>query len=62
MELKYLSRVITALYDNWLDVVGNLKKAWRRCTRMPRILGQEGADLRAFRNFYKAVVQAALLF
>ena len=61
-EFKYLGRVLTASYDNWPEVVGNLGKARKLWARMSRIIGQKGADPRTLRNFYKVVVQATLLF
>ena len=42
-EFKYLGRVLTPLDDNWPVVMGKMRKAWKRWTRMSRILGQEGA-------------------
>ena len=36
---KYLGRVLTASYDNWLAVVKNIRKLWRRWARLSRILG-----------------------
>ena len=62
LDFKYLGRVITALDDNWLAVVGNLRKARKWWAHMSRILGQEGEDSRNSGNFYKTVVQATLLF
>ena len=52
---------MTAADDNWLAVVGNLKKAWKRWDRLTSILGQEGANPRVSRIFGKAVVQAVLI-
>ena len=43
-EFKYLGRVITASYDNWTAVVGNLRKVQKQWARMSRVLGWEGAD------------------
>ena len=43
---KYLGRVLTASNDNWLDLVANLRKAWKKWERLYRILGREGADAR----------------
>ena len=59
---KYLGRVMTTRDDNWPAVAGNLRKSWKSCTRMTRILGQEGADPRISGLFFKAVIQAVLLF
>ena len=43
IEFKYLGRVLTTLDDNWPAVMCKMRKAWKRWTRMSRILGQEGA-------------------
>ena len=61
-EFKYLGRALTALYDNWTEVVGSLRKAWKRWARMLRILGQEGADPRTSGKTYNMLVRATLLF
>ena len=59
---KYLGRIITSSYDDWPTVVGNLCKARKSWTRLLRILGREGANLRVSGIFLKAVVQAVLFF
>ena len=59
---KYLVRVMAAGYDDWPAVAGNLVKARKSWGRLSRILSQEGADKRVSGNFFKAVVQALLLF
>ena len=48
--------------NDWLAVVGNFGKAQTSWGRLSQILRREGADLRVSGNFYKAVVQAVLLF
>ena len=55
-NFKYLGRVLTAGYNAWTEVVGNLKKAQNRWARLTRILGPEGANLRVSGMFSKAVV------
>ena len=48
--------------DNWPAVVSNLsgeRSVWKRMTR---ILSRQGAELRVSSFFFKAVVQAVLLF
>ena len=62
LEFKYLGRVLTASYDVCLEVVGKLMKLQKWWARMSMILGQEVEDSRTPRKFYKAVVQATLLF
>ena len=59
---RYLGRALTAGYDKWLAVVGNLGKARNSWGQLSRILSQEGADLKVSGFFYKVVLQAVLLF
>ena len=60
--LKYLGRVMTTGDDDWPAVVGNLLKVRKSWGRLSRILSREGADKRVSGKFFKAVVQAVLLF
>ena len=48
--------------DDWLLVVGNLWKARKGWSRLPIILVREGVNPRASGIFFKAVVQAVLIF
>ena len=59
---KYLVQVITAGDNDWTTVAGNRSKARKSWGRLSRILCWEGADARVSGNFFKAVVQAVLLF
>ena len=59
---KYMGRFLTAVDDDWPAVVGNLTKFWKSWARLSRILGQEGANMKVSRIFFKVVVQAVLLF
>ena len=59
---KYLGRVLTAGDDNWLAVLGKLKKARKSWARTTRILGREGTNPRVSGIFFKEVVQSVLLF
>ena len=59
---KYLGRLMTAGDDKWPAVAGNLVKSRKIWGRLSRILSREGADKRVSGNFFKAVVQAVLLF
>ena len=61
-NFKYLGWVLTVGDDNWLVVVGNLKKAQNSWARLTRILGWEGSKPRVSGMFFKAVVQGVLLF
>ena len=53
---------MTAGYDDWPAVAGNLVKARNSWGRLARILIREGADMRVMGTFFKAVVQQVLLF
>ena len=59
---NYLGRVMTAGDDEWPAVAGNLLNVRKIWGRLSRILCQEGADARVLGNFFRAVVQAVLLF
>ena len=59
---KYLGRLMTAGDDDWPEVAVNLVKSWKSWGRQSRIVSREGADKRVPGNFFKAVVQAVLLF
>ena len=61
-EFKYLGRIVTATEDDWLAVIGNLRKESRSWGRLSRVLGMEGADPKVPRAFYIAVTQDVLLF
>ena len=59
---KYLGRVMTVEDDDWPAVAGNLLMAQKSWGRLARILSREGGEKRVSGNFFKAVVQAVLLF
>ena len=61
-SFKYLGRVISAADDAWPEVEKNLALARKVWSRMPRILSREGAVPRVYGLFFKAVVQAVLIF
>ena len=61
-NFKYLGRAMTAGDDDWPAVTGNLSKERKSWGRLSRILCWEGADARVSGNFFKAVVQAVLMF
>ena len=61
-EFRYLGRVLTATYDDWLAVANNIRKARVSWGRLARVLGREGADPKVSRSFYTAVTQHVLLF
>ena len=59
---QYMGRVMTAGGDYWPAVAGNLVKSRKSWVRLSRILSREGSGRRVSGNFFKAVVQAVLLF
>ena len=59
---RYLVRVMTAVYDDWTSVVGNLQKARKSWERLSQILRRKGADPKVSGHFFKSVTQAVLLF
>ena len=48
-EFKYIGKVLTDSYDDWPEVVGNLRKAWKRWGRMLGILERGGGRPPDFR-------------
>ena len=61
-SFKYLGRAISATDGNWPAVVRNLAQAKTVWRRMSRILSREGATPRVSALFFKAVIQAVLIF
>ena len=61
-SFNYLGRILTAGYDYWPAVAGNLGKARKSWGRLKRIMSREGAYKRVSGNVFKAVVQQVLLF
>ena len=61
-SFKYLERVLTASDNDWPEVVNNLRKARRKWMKFSMIWGWGGGNDRTSRIFYKAIVQANLLF
>ena len=61
-SFKYLRQVLTAVGDDWPVVMGNLKKERKSWSWLTRTLGREGRNLRVSGMFFKAVVQAVLIF
>ena len=58
----YLGQVISKADDDWAEVVNNLSWARAVWRRMTRILSREGAAPQVSGLFFKALVQAVLLF
>ena len=61
-SFKYMGRALMAKYDDCLAVSGNPRRDRNIWLRMTRILSREGADLKVLGIFFKAVVQAVLIF
>ena len=59
---KYLGLVLTTGDNDWPALVGKLKRAWKSWAQLKRILGWEGGKPRVSVMFFKAVVQAVLIF
>ena len=59
---KYLGRVMMAEDDDWPKVEGKTQKARKSWGQIFQILSREGEDLKVSGHFFKAVVQAVLLF
>ena len=59
---KYQGWVLTASYDNWSSVVGNLWKAWKSWARLERIIVMRGSNPQVTGIFFKELVQEVLLF
>ena len=59
---NYLGIGLMAGDDDWKVVAGNLQKARRSWARMSRILIWERAETKVSGHFFKAVVQAVLIF
>ena len=61
-SFKYLGWVISETDNDWTAVVRKLAQAKTVWSRMSRILSSEGATPWVFGLFFKAVIQAVLLF
>ena len=59
---KYLGRVMTAVDDDWPDVVGNISQERKSRGRLLRILIREGVDPKVSGHFFKAETQAVFFF
>ena len=54
---KYLRLIFTAKYEDWKEVVANLRKAINKWERISSILGREGENARTSGEFLKLFVQ-----
>ena len=60
-SLKYLGRLLTASDDECPEVVGKLRKYWKRWALLLRIMVREGAITSLLGMLFKAVLQAVLI-
>ena len=61
-EFKYLGRILAHDDDDWPAIRTNIKKARMRWGQVARILSREEATSGTMAYFYKAIVQAVLLY
>ena len=61
-SFQYLGRVISAADDDWPAVVSNLSQERVVSKSMTRILGREAAEPQVSSFFFKAFMQAVLIF
>ena len=61
LSLKYLGRVLSEAYDDWLAVIRDLAKAQAVCRRMTRIMIREGERPRVSGFVFKAIVLLVFL-
>ena len=57
-RFKYLGRLLDRSYGNWPEALCNIRKA----SQIRKLLRREEADTTVLAKFYRAVVQAVLLF
>jgi hypothetical protein len=61
-SFKYLGRTLDENDDDWPALKQNLNKAHAKWTRIRRVLSREKANPKAMASFYKAIIQAVLLY
>ena len=61
-RFKFLGRLIDRSDDDWPAVLRNIRKARQVWGRLGNLLWREGAEPEVSGKFYRAVVQAVLLF
>ena len=61
-SFKYLGQVLSANDDNLPAVLSNIQKAQQRWGQVAQLLVHEGASVKTMGYFYKAIVQAVLLY
>ena len=57
-----MGRVLMAADDDWSAVLGNLRKVRKSWERLASIMRWEGANPRLSGMFFKAVLQAVMIF
>jgi hypothetical protein len=61
-SFKYLGRILSEDDNDWPAIRANIQKARQRWGQIARILAREGASTKVMGYFYKAIVQAVLLY
>ena len=59
---RYLKRLMDWSEYDWASVLSRIRKARQVWGRFGKLLQREGADPEVLANFYRAVVQALLLY
>ena len=61
-EFQYLGRILEKSDDDTPAALRQLQRAWAKWGLFNRILRSEGADPKSMGYFYKAIIQAVLLY
>ena len=59
---KYLGRLLDRSVDDWPEVLRNIRKARQVWGRLGKLLLREGGEPEVSEKFYRAVLQAVILF
>ena len=59
---KYLGRLLDRSVDDWPEVLRNIRKARQVWGRLGKLLFREGGEPEVSEKFYRAVLQAVILF
>ena len=59
---KYIGRLLDWSYDNWPEVLQNIRKMWQVWGRLGKILWGEGVELDVSEKFYRELIQVLLVF
>ena len=61
-SFKYIGRILSALDDDWPVVIHNIRKSRKKWSRLLRVMGRDGVDVRPSGLFYIEVVQAVPMY